>query len=284
MSKEILVIGATGLLGKPVAVQLKNDGFGIRVFTRNFERAKSAFGPDFKFFEGDVCDTGSLIAASSGCYGIHINLASSSFRELKNIEYAGMCNIIDAAIFNRVSKISWITGLGFTGQNSWSGFIKYKLLAEKELVKCGIPYSIFACTHFMDSIPMYKRLNRLFIIGNQIHKIHFVASEDYAKMVSKSFQTKKADNKKFEVLGPEAYTFEEAFNKYRSIINPSIHIVKLPLVLLKIWAYITFNGYLKLMSQLMHFIKRVPEKADTRPTKEILGNPEITYEMWLNKT
>ena len=40
MDKTILVIGATGMLGEPVARCLKEDGFKVRVMTRDANKAR----------------------------------------------------------------------------------------------------------------------------------------------------------------------------------------------------------------------------------------------------
>ena len=39
MKRRILVIGATGLLGAPVAHQLKKSGFDVRLMVRKLEKA-----------------------------------------------------------------------------------------------------------------------------------------------------------------------------------------------------------------------------------------------------
>ena len=44
MSTEtILVVGATGLLGEPVARQLHQDGFKVRVLARDLERRRHSW-------------------------------------------------------------------------------------------------------------------------------------------------------------------------------------------------------------------------------------------------
>ncbi len=39
MKKRVLVLGATGVLGRPVARKLREDGFQVRIMTRNLEKA-----------------------------------------------------------------------------------------------------------------------------------------------------------------------------------------------------------------------------------------------------
>ncbi|MCE7989312.1 MAG: NAD-dependent epimerase/dehydratase family protein [Caldilinea sp. CFX5] len=60
MSTRILVIGATGMLGEPVARRLQQDGFAVRIFSRSPEKARSKFGNDFEVAGGDVEDQAAL--------------------------------------------------------------------------------------------------------------------------------------------------------------------------------------------------------------------------------
>jgi len=52
-NKTILVIGATGMLGKPVAQQLKADGFNVRLLARNPEKAQKLLGAEYEIVKGE---------------------------------------------------------------------------------------------------------------------------------------------------------------------------------------------------------------------------------------
>ena len=41
---KVLVVGATGMLGRPVVERLSADGYGVRVLTRDHESARSLLG------------------------------------------------------------------------------------------------------------------------------------------------------------------------------------------------------------------------------------------------
>ena len=47
VEKRILVIGATGLLGEPIAIHLKQGGFIVRLLVRNIEKATERYGCGF---------------------------------------------------------------------------------------------------------------------------------------------------------------------------------------------------------------------------------------------
>jgi len=60
MPKRILILGATGLLGEPVAHQLKTDGFLVRVLARDVEKASQRLDHKSEIVQGDVTDIPSL--------------------------------------------------------------------------------------------------------------------------------------------------------------------------------------------------------------------------------
>lgn len=55
MIQRILVIGATGLLGEPVARCLQDAGFSVRVLARQANRARLKFPEPFEVVEGGRC-------------------------------------------------------------------------------------------------------------------------------------------------------------------------------------------------------------------------------------
>ena len=70
-------------------------------------------------------------------------------------------------------------------------------MAEDIIVNCGMPYTIFRPSWFMESLKFFVRGNSLSIIGKQQNPLGWVAAEDYARMVSAAYKTDDAKNKKF---------------------------------------------------------------------------------------
>ncbi len=281
MEKIILVVGATGQLGKPVAKQLLLDGFRVRVLSRNIERAKDKLNGSFEFIEGDIRDIHSLIVATRDCHGVHINLNSTTFEELEQIEHKGTLNLIEAAKQNKLQKITLISGLGVKEKNTRFHFIRIKYKIENAVINSGIFYNIFACTHFMDTLPMYIKGDKAMILGNQPHRIHWVAASDYARMVARAYQLKETDNKKFYVMGPEALTLEEALTKYCAVNYPKINISKVPLAMLGFISSVSFNKQLKYIVHIMRYFSKTPEDISPDEIDTRLGKPATTLEQWL---
>ena len=72
---KILIVGATGMLGEPVARQLQADGHTVRLLSRNVAKAQTKFGEWFEVVYGDVAQPETIRKALAGCDGVHMNLA-----------------------------------------------------------------------------------------------------------------------------------------------------------------------------------------------------------------
>ena len=281
---KILVIGGTGMLGFPVTRELIHNGYEVSVLTTDKAAAVVKLGKGYHFIQGDVRSLEQLngIMAKNQFDGIHINLASMNYKDLQEIEVHGTKNIVTAAKTHNIQKLTMISGMGVQTKNSWSPFIKAKQEMEHIVVNSDIPYTIFNCTHFMESIPKYARNGKISIIGKQPHAVHWIAVSDYANMVCKAFSTKESNNRIISVLGPEALTMKEAFIKYINVVDPTLKYTEAPLSIIRFLAFITFNKTLKYVGDLMHYFEKVPEDPADGTLTDILGRPETTLDQWLN--
>ncbi|GBE14487.1 NAD(P)H azoreductase [bacterium BMS3Abin14] len=284
MDKSVLVVGATGMLGMPVARQLHKDGYAVRVLTRNPENAKTKLGDSFDYFRGDVEDPSSLENAIDGCFGVHINLKGGpKVKDFDRIEYKGTANIAKVSAIKGVERITYLSGAATFEENAWFSMVKAKLQAEKAIRDSGVPYTIFCATHIMESLPLAVRGNRAMIIGKQPHRLHWLASSDYAKMVSRAFQLPEAANRRLFVYGPEALTMSEALNRYCSIVHPDIKVSSVPIWLLSLIGKLSFNPELQFIAGLMRFFGKVGERGDPSEANNLLGTPATTLEQWCEK-
>ena len=188
MSNMVLVVGGTGMLGEPVARRLSADGHQVRIFTRRPDKARSRFGAGYDVVGGDVEDPPSLDAALAGCQVVHINLEGGLAPDL---ERRGAQNVAAAAAKASIQRITYLSGTSVTKENIWYAGTKAKFEAEAAIRASGVPYTIFQAAFFMETLPRFVRGTRASILGNQPHPWHWVAADDYARMVSKPTRRRK---------------------------------------------------------------------------------------------
>ena len=98
---KVLIIGATGMLARPVIDELDKRGFQLRMFSRSVNQ--SNFIKDYEIVNGDVYSQENVENAMSGCDAVHINL--SGVDEAKAAEV-----IVEAARKEGIKLISTISG------------------------------------------------------------------------------------------------------------------------------------------------------------------------------
>lgn len=279
--KKILIIGGTGMLGKPVAVEFKKQGYHVVILTRDVSEARIKMPTSFEFAEGDVKDKTSLEKALDGCYGVHINLQGGpKFSNIEQIEHQGVVNIVDIAKKCKVEKISYISGATVKKENTWFEPTKAKFSAEEYIRNSGIDYTIFRPSWFFESLELFIRNEKATVIGKNNNKYFWVAAEDYAKMVTKSYSLSESSMKTFYVFGPESMTIEEALIKYCNIKYPDIKFTRMSTGIIKFLGIITFSDMLKFIGKFSTYFTKVQEEYNSSDTLKTFGPAETTLEVW----
>lgn len=141
---NILVIGATGLIGRSLAGELKAGGYKVIASSRNAAKARKVLGPDTEIREWDGRSLPGLLEMLTGIDGV-VNLAGENIasgywtkkRKQKITESRlGPAKLLTAAILRMPAKPSFLiqaSGIGYYGTdvimpadesfNAGSGFI-----------------------------------------------------------------------------------------------------------------------------------------------------------------
>ena len=277
----ILVIGGTGLVGMPVARALHEAGYCVRILSRHPERARELFPSPFEVVAGDVTDPESLRHALDGCIGVHVSISGGMRPEdLERIEHHGTANVVQAAKEAKVRRITYVSGSTIFPENAWFPFAKAKLEAEGVIRRSGVPYTIFCPTWFMESLPRFVRDDRAMVLGTFRFPWHWVAADDFARMVVRAYGTPEAEGKRLFIHGPEAYTLEEALERYCRIVHPEVRVSVIPFWMVRLIAFLARRPQIKAAIPFMRYMAKVPEGGDPTEANELLGAPTTTLEAW----
>lgn len=275
MINRILVLGGTGMFGKPTAEQLKADGFQVRLLARDVSKARSLFSDGYEIAPGDVTDLASLEKAMAGCDGVHISVGGS----VDQLSAENVCALSSKA---GVKRISYLSGATVAEKNRWFPMVAQKLKAEKAIQDCGVDYNIFCPTWPMEQLARFSQNGKPSLIGRQPFPVHFFAARDLACMVSKSFQLENAQNMRLYIYGPEAMTLKTALERYCAVFYPEVKkIGVVPVWLVKTLGVLTGDEMLKYASNLMAYFDKTPEAGDPTLANQIFGAPVTTLDAWL---
>ncbi len=284
-NKTILVIGGTGMLGKPVAQQLKADGFNVRLLARNPEKAQKLLGDGYEMIKGDVIDLASLRAALTGVDGVHISLKGGPTEaDFDRMDHIATRDIALVAKEMSIGRVTILSAYAVSQEKADTPESRSKFKGEAALKSSGVPYTIFRCSWFMETLPLFVQGKQISLIGNQIHPLHWVAAQDYARMVSKSYQTEETLNKELYIFGPEAYTMGGAMKIYTEIAAPDVKVSPVSTRMLSILGTLSFNTEWKSMATLMGHYERHGEDGSPEEANRLLGAPTTTLKEWCEKS
>lgn len=277
MEKIILVLGATGMLGRPASYSLKESGFKVRIMTRDLQKGHKLFDNSFEMFGGDPMDIGRLEEALDGCYGVHISLPNEVEQQVAEI-------VANLALRHGVKRISYISGATVAEENRWFPMVNRKFLAEKAIREVGIPSTIICPTWVMEGLSLFINQGRAAVFGKQPCPYHWVAADDIARMISNSYVLDEAMSKRYIVHGPEAISIQDALRRYCVVFHPGIkEVTSMPFLLVKLLATFTGNQALKGAGEMMSYFEKVGEWRNLPEINGVLGVPRMTLDMWLQK-
>ena len=270
---KVLVIGASGMLAGPVIRKLEEAGFDLRLFSRSVD--SSMFINEYETLRGDLFNPADLEKAVEGCDAIHISI--SNLDEAKATRA-----ILEVARKMEVSRISMVSGCTVSQENRWATFIDQKFQAEQMIINSGIPYYIFRCTWFFDSLEMMVRGGKAGILGKQPHSWHWLSAEDFGNMVARAYSDREDKGGIYYAYGPEKATMKDLLERYCREFHPEIKKVgEAPIPLLRVIAFLTRNKKLRFATDLFSYFEKVSEPEI--PEKELarLGRPVMDFNKWV---
>lgn len=282
MAKNITVFGATGMIGKPVTIELIKAGFQVTALVRNVEKAKQMFPAGIQFVKGDLQDTRAIAEAMKNADAIYINISTTSEdkENVFNPEMQGLDNILQVAkqtpSVKQVAYLSSFLAKNYTG-NWW--VMNAKKSSIERVKQTNIPYTIFYPSNFMENFANgMVRDGKITLLSASVNnKFWWIAGEDFGRQVAAALQTEKTLNKEYAVQGLEALTMHEAAEKYvNSYTKNKLSIGTLPLWVMKVMGF--FIPSLRFVANLMNVMLNNGEVFMAENTWEELGKPQITIE------
>jgi uncharacterized protein YbjT (DUF2867 family) len=275
MTQTILVVGATGMLGEPVARQLQKDGYQVRALTRNRHLAQTKLGDSFEIVEGDVENPSSVERALDGCFGVHLNLGGG-----ERTVHLGAMHVALLAARLGVERVTFLSDVFISSKTFSLPHLRAKLMAEEAIRESGAPYSIFRLCPLMEAVSQMASTRQKHTLPKTTLAYHWVAARDYARMVSKAYQLPEAANKRFFIFGPEPLTLVEAFERFRELVNPDLKIEPVANGLLSLKAKLSLDSNFKHLVKTMELQKKFGAFGDPAETNSLLGAPTTTFDEW----
>ncbi len=274
MSRQVLVLGATGMLGQPVAHCLVDKGHRVRILVRSVEKARRMFGNTVEIVEGSALNRDNIQAAMAGCEAVHINLTQES-------ELTATQHIIDLAQGNSLERVTYVSATTAREENRWFEMIDVKMRTEDILRRSGIAHTVFCPTWVMETLHNFIRGDRaVVIVGKNPPALHFFAAADFGRMVAASYDDDRALGKRLFIHGPEGITLPDALERFVNACHPELKMMRMKLWQARLIAKLTGRQGLTYITRLIAYFDKVGELGDPTEANALFGAPSITLEEW----
>ncbi len=256
----ILIVGATGVLGREATRQLLAAGCQVRAMTRACERAADLQRLGAEVVEGDLIDPASLARA---CRGVDAVLAAAHqlMGTGKYTSYAvddvGHRSLLDAAKAAGVRHFVYISALGATTSHSVD-FWRTKTKIELYLKQSGLSYTVLRPSAFMEW-HVHNLLGQSIldtgkttIYGNGDNPTNFIAGRDVAHFAVLALTDPRLKNKTLEVGGPDNVTKNAIARMYGAFSSRPVRVSHVPDIMMRIMSPV-IQPFQPVLSRLMAF-------------------------------
>lgn len=279
--KNIAFIGATGLLGAPVARALADAGFQVTAMVRDPTLAQSKHLTNVRLLSGNMNSPVDLKKLLTGQDAVYLNLSIKQTEKENewHTEREGMTSLLAVAREVGIKRVFYLSAIAirYEGMDSFSWWVfQLKYDALKAIKGSGIPYTIFYPSTFMEALStQYKQGNRMLLAGTSKYRQYFIAVADYAKQVVNAFKTNTSESKEYVVQGPESFTTDEAVAEFiNHYPKATLKISRAPFGLIRFLG--TFSQKLNYGYHILEALNNYPEKFEAANTWEELGKPTVT--------
>ena len=282
--KKILVVGSTGLLGKPVAKALIEAGFDVTLLVRDKNSAAKLF-PKATIISGDLQNLADVEKAMRGQDAVYLSLSITQTEKESDYhtEGEGIEMIIDVAKRLNIKHLAYLSSLVhlYQGMNNFDWWVfRIKQEAVRKIKESGIQYTIFYPSTFMESIFYQSKQGRFVALGGKsVFPMYYIAAQDYAHQVVNSFKILNTENQEFTVQGLEKFTQDEAAKIFvQHYKKEKLWTITTPLFAMKMMGFFIQKfdyGY-----HIIEALNKYPETFDAQITWDKLGKPSITLQQF----
>lgn len=232
----ILLVGATGRLGKAVAERLLQNGVPFRAACRNVSKAQWLVERGVEVVQLDLESGAGLPEATTGITGVLSSihgLLGRSRHSIERIDVRGHAALIDACVTAGVQRFVYLSASGASSDHP-SEFWKAKARTEQYLKASGLEYVILRPSAFMDLYAhdligaAVLRGKTVFLLGNGTTPRNMIAVADVADAAVKALLQNDLAGQTIELGGWDNPTEREIAALYASLSGKPVKVRAVP--------------------------------------------------------
>ena len=238
----ILVVGATGALGRPVVERLRARGLTVRAFSRHVSAAGDLAALGAEAFDGDLTDTRSLQRACAGATHVLAcahGLMGRGRHRSEAVDDAGHRALIDAARVAGVRRFVYTSASGARPDHPVD-FFRTKYAIEQALPASGLQHAILRPTAFMEhhahnfNGKALLEKGKAQLIGPGTKQRNFVAATDVAIFAVRALLDEPLPFERLEIGGPDNASNNEVTALYARLAGLPARASHLPVAMARL--------------------------------------------------
>ena len=182
--KKVLVIGASGFIGRQLTIALLVAGYAVRCLARNIAKVEDLARAGCEVMPGDIADLAAVQRAVEAVEAVYIVIhtlspqpGSRAGARFMEVEKTGIQNVITACRAGGVRRVVYVTSLGVSADER-SEWLRERWHTEQLLLTSGLDTTVVRPGFVVGA----GGLGFDTVVGNAKRRVAFSLSGDKPKM------------------------------------------------------------------------------------------------------
>ncbi len=261
-----------------VALAFQKAGFNVTLVVTTSE---PVVRPEMTVVSASLASVNQLSQAFSGLDFVYINIDGQDPLECQQKIVQGTKNIVTAAKNAKVKTLGFVSGVNVNVETCEKNYqIAAQYDAELTIKNSGLNYLIFCPSWFIENLKIFLQDGKICLFANSRQTMHWLAMDDFAKMVVAAFCDARFNGSKIILKGPQALTLQQALERYVKVLHPKNLFTVMPVYLA--WVMISFGDQKSKLhwANMCRFFESVGEEKNERDTTPFLPAPQFSLDGW----
>ncbi|NDJ16749.1 SDR family oxidoreductase [Myxacorys almedinensis] len=235
---SVLIVGATGTLGRQVTRRALDEGYEVRCLVRNPRKATFLKEWGAELVTGNLCTPDSLPKVLEGVTAV-IDAATARATDsltIRQVDWDGKVNLIQAAKTAGIDRYIFFSILDAEKFPNVP-LMDIKACTEKFLAQSGLKYTILRPCGFLQgligqyAIPILENQS-VWVMGDTA-PIAYMDTIDIAKFAVRALKVPETEGKAFPVVGSRAWGAEEIIQLCERLSGREAKVSRMPIGVLR---------------------------------------------------
>ncbi len=212
VQKPVLVIGASGLVGRRLALALLTQGYSVRCLVRNPATVGDLSTAGCEIHKGDIADAAAVHNAIDGVQAVYVAIHTLSPQPggkqgagFMDIEKMGLENVVAGCWEHAVRRIISVTSLG-VAPDARSEWLRGRWQVEQDLINSGFDATVFRPGMIVgvggqgfDTMTGHASRRVAYTLGGDRPTMRTIALDDLVFYLTSSLKEERTYGKGFDV-------------------------------------------------------------------------------------